>query len=143
MKRVIPLVALGCLLLPAQLGMAQKPFTELVGSVNVQPVQQGEFTNVPFITWGGDVATFLANGGLETTPDSTYGKMGLKIKLTPGDDFVGQVKNYLSGESPFLRGTMRMLGQASEVLEKIRAPNPWSSCNYRGVPVTILSRVKA
>ena len=118
MKRVIRLIALGCLLLPAQLGMAQKPFTELVGSVNVRPVKKSEFTNVPFITWGGDVATFLANGGLQTTPNSTYGKMGLKIKLTPGDDFVGQVKNYLNGDSPFLRGTMRMLGQASEVLGK-------------------------
>ena len=71
---------------------------------------------VPFITWGGDVATFLANGGLDTKPQSLYGRTGLKIKLTPGDDFVGQVKNYVSGKTPFLRGTFRMLGQASEVI---------------------------
>src|SRR5712664_2872053 len=42
---------------------------------------------VPFIFWGGDVATFYANGGLETTPDSLFGKQGLKLKLVPGDDF--------------------------------------------------------
>ena len=116
MKRIIFLVVTGCLLFTAQVAQAQKPFSDLVGQVNVQPVQTSETTNIPFITWGGDVATFMANGGLQTTPDSTYGEMGLKIKLTPGDDFVGQVKDYLQGESPFLRGTMRMLGQASEVL---------------------------
>ncbi len=115
-KRMIFLVVIGCLLFSAKVAQAQKPFSDLVGQVNVQPVQTSETTNIPFITWGGDVATFMANGGLQTTPDSTYGEMGLKIKLTPGDDFVGQVKDYLQGESPFLRGTMRMLGQASEVL---------------------------
>ncbi len=36
----------------------------------------------------------------------------------PGDDFLGQVRNYLSGQTPFLRGTMRMMGQASEALGK-------------------------
>jgi ABC-type nitrate/sulfonate/bicarbonate transport system substrate-binding protein len=71
---------------------------------------------VPFIFWGGDVATFVANGGLETTADSFYGKQGLKIKLVPGDDFDGQIKSYLEGRSPFLRGTLSMLGQASEQL---------------------------
>ena len=32
---------------------------------------------LPFIFWGGDVATFLANGGLDTKPDTTFGKLGL------------------------------------------------------------------
>src|SRR5258708_27329170 len=73
---------------------------------------------LPFIFWGGDVAAFHANGGLETTPDSLFGKQGLKIKLVPGDDFGGQVKNYLDNKTPFLRGTMSMLGQASEDLTK-------------------------
>lgn len=39
-----------------------------------------------------------------------YEELGLQIRLTPGDDFVGQVKNYISGKTPFLRGTFRMLG---------------------------------
>ena len=95
---------------------AQKPFSELVGSVNVGQVKNKQPIEIPYITWGGDVATFLANGGLETKSGTIYAGSQLKIKLTPGDDFIGQVKNYISGETPFLRGTMRMLGQASEVL---------------------------
>ncbi len=71
---------------------------------------------VPFIFWGGDVATFHANGGLKTTPDSLFGKHGLDIELVPGDDFAKQVENYLSGKSPFLRGTLSMLGQESKKL---------------------------
>ena len=58
--------------------------------------------SVPFIFWGGDVATFHANGQLETQPNTIFNKLGLKFTLTPGDDFKEQVKNYLSGKSPFL-----------------------------------------
>jgi ABC-type nitrate/sulfonate/bicarbonate transport system substrate-binding protein len=71
---------------------------------------------VPFIFWGGDVATFHANGNLETQPKSIFDSLGIKVKLTPGDDFDAQVKDYLSGKSPFLRGTMSMLGQVSDQL---------------------------
>ena len=94
----------------------QQRFSQLVGSVQPGPVQATSPISVPFITWGGDVATFHANGGLSTAGGSIYQQMGLNLKLTAGDDFVGQVKNYVSGKTPFIRGTMRMLGQASEVI---------------------------
>lgn len=94
----------------------QQRFADLVGPVTAQPVKSTAELQVPFITWGGDVATFLANGGLTTRTGSIYQKLGLKLRLTNGDDFVGQVKDYMSGKTPFLRGTFRMLGQASEVL---------------------------
>jgi len=94
---------------------AQQRFSDLVGPIGVEPVKPGVL-NVPYITWGGDVATFQANGGLTTTKGSTYDKLGLSLKLTKGDDFVSQVRDYLSGKTPFIRGTMDMLGQASEVL---------------------------
>lgn len=113
-KRLSYVVAL-LLLVTTPVG-AQQPFSSLTGPLSVEPVEDGAVTNVPYITWGGDVATFLANGGLETKPDSIYGKSGLKLKLTPGDDFVQQVKDYMGGKSPYLRGTFRMLGQASEVI---------------------------
>lgn len=102
----------------ASTGLAQESFGELVGPITVQPVAEDKPVTVPFITWGGDVATFMANGGLETTSGSVFDRLGVKIKLTNGDDFPQQVKDYLSGKTPFLRGTMRMLGQASEVLGK-------------------------
>ena len=94
----------------------QQRFSDIVGSVQVGSISSAGTLTVPYITWGGDVATFHANGGLDTKSGSIFDKHGLKLKLTAGDDFVSQVKSYLSGESPFLRGTFRMLGQASEVL---------------------------
>lgn len=124
-RRVAPLVAIACLLVvhPGNLH-AQQPFAELIGQVSAKPVQSGDQIPVPFITWGGDVATFQANGGLTTATGSTYQDMGLNLKLTPGDDFVQQVKDYLGGKTPFLRGTMRMLGQASEVLGRDARTKP-------------------
>lgn len=95
---------------------ADDSFAALVGDVNVGPVQKTKEIQVPFIVWGGDVATFYANGGLETQPGTIFAKQGLDIKLVPGDDFVQQVRNYMSGKSPFLRGTYRMIGMASEVI---------------------------
>jgi ABC-type nitrate/sulfonate/bicarbonate transport system substrate-binding protein/outer membrane protein OmpA-like peptidoglycan-associated protein len=73
---------------------------------------------VPFILWGGDVATFHANGGLDTKEGTIFAKQGLKVKLVRGDDFDKQVKSYKEGRSPFLRGTMSMLAQATEDIGK-------------------------
>ncbi|MEO8495422.1 MAG: hypothetical protein ABI614_10145 [Planctomycetota bacterium] len=116
MKLTLRLVA--ALLLAVQISplSAQELFSKLVGPVTIKPVVPQAPLHVPFITWGGDVATFHANGGLDTKPNSIFAKQGLKIKLNAGDDFVGQVRDYMSGKTPFLRGTFRMLGQASEVI---------------------------
>ena len=91
-------------------------FSDLVGPVEVGEVREATRVQVPYITWGGDVATFYANGGLNTQKASLYGDMGLNLALKPGDDFIEQVRAYLKGESPLLRGTLRMIGQASEVI---------------------------
>ncbi len=96
--------------------VAQENFKSLVGPIKAQDVAASKTIQVPFITWGGDVATFLANGDLKTKAGSTYQTMGLDMQLVPGDDFVAQVKNYVSGKSPFLRGTTHMLGLANEVI---------------------------
>ncbi len=116
MKLLSRLNAVLLLVLIATPLAAQEQFSKIVGPVSVKPVAQQSTLNVPFITWGGDVATFHANGGLDTKASSIFAKQGLKLKLTPGDNFVGQVRDYVSGKSPFLRGTYRMLGQASEVI---------------------------
>ncbi len=95
---------------------AQENFRKLVGDVGVQDVAPSKTLQVPYITWGGDVATFLANGELKTKAGSTYQALGLDLQLVSGDDYVTQVKNYVSGKTPFLRATTHMLGLASEVI---------------------------
>ncbi len=62
--RTAVLVSLLC----AGTGWGQQKFSELVGNVAVQPVRTSTPLEVPYITWGGDVATFSANGGLTTAP---------------------------------------------------------------------------
>lgn len=108
-------IALG-LLFFITAGAGAQTFQELVGPVKVEEVKGTASLQVPFIVWGGDVATFHANGGLKTAADSIYGQQGLSLNLVPGDDFVQQVRDYLSGRSPLLRGTFRMMGMASEVI---------------------------
>ena len=107
----------------ANFAHADELFSNLVGKVQVGDVAEGT-VQVPYLTWGGDVATFVANGGLKTTKDSIYGKMGLNLQLVSGDNFPQQVKDYMEGKSPYLRGTMRMMGQASEVLSQSPKTKP-------------------
>lgn len=94
-------------------------FADAVGPVTVGPVRETGTYELPFILWGGEAATFHANGlSLTTKPNTVFAGQGLNVRLAPGDDFVGQVRRYLKGETPFLRGTFRMIGMAAEVLSQ-------------------------
>lgn len=93
-----------------------RPFSEIVGNVKVGDVNARGPIQVPYIFWGGDVATFYANGGLRTQSGTIFAQQGLNLNLVGGDDFTQQVRDYVSGKSPYLRCTMGMLGQASEVI---------------------------
>ncbi len=115
------LIVVSLALVAAPKSFAQELFSQLVGPIQVGPVESGpkasnKTVQVPYIFWGGDIAAFLANGDLKTQQGSTYQQMGLDMQLVAGDDFVGQVRNYVSGKSPMLRGTMHMIGLAGEVL---------------------------
>lgn len=99
-------------------------FSQIIGNVKVGPVKKQEYTNVGYYTWGGDVATFLANGGLKTQPGSIYDDLGLKLNLNSGDNFPQQVKDYLEGNTPYLRLTTGQMGLVSEVLNKNESTKP-------------------
>ena len=112
---ILPLLV-GLFCVTITLAHSQQNFSSLIGTNSVSPVNSTSTLIVPYIVWGGEAALFYANGGLQTKPGSIMAQQGLTLKLVPGDDFVGQVKKYLDGRTPFLRGTFRMLGQASEVI---------------------------
>jgi len=114
-KNVVCLLVVSVIFVAASV-VAKESFQELVGKVKVGPVSSTAEVQVPFIVWGGDVATFHANGGLKTKAKTIFNQQNLNIKLVPGDDFVQQVRDYMSGKSPLLRGTFRMMGMASEVI---------------------------
>lgn len=87
-------------------------------------VVPGAALRVPFILWGGDMATFYGNGGLKTTRGSVFANKGLVLDLVDGNDFDAQLADYEAGRSPFLRGTFRMIGLAAERLAKDPGAQP-------------------
>ncbi|WP_455205585.1 ABC transporter substrate-binding protein [Kaarinaea lacus] len=90
----------------------------------VGKVKSGEI-QVPLITWGADIRTIYANGDSRTTRSgSLFDKQGLKLKLQREDDFKKQIENYLSGKSPYLRGTLGMINMAAETLAKDARTKP-------------------
>ncbi|MEZ6133506.1 MAG: ABC transporter substrate-binding protein [Pirellulaceae bacterium] len=116
MRKVLSTITVLVLYLCSVATSAQESFRTLVGETPIKAVAKSDVVQVPYITWGGDVATFHANGDLKTQNGSIYKSHGLNIELKAGDDFVGQVKDYMAGKTPMLRGTYRMLGQASGVI---------------------------
>lgn len=103
---------------------AQERFADAVGQVSIQEVTSISPLVVPYITWGGEAALFHANGGVKTQPGTIMEKQGLNIELVPGDNFQQQVRDYLSGKTPILRGTFRMIAQASEVIGRDARTKP-------------------
>jgi len=116
-KTLVVMAGCGLALTSALCTHAQeKRFLDLVGAGPVGPTPSTTSIQLPYITWGGDMATFYGNGGLTTKAGSLFQKQGLNLRLVAGDDFVQQVRDYRAGKSPFLRGTFHMIGLASEVI---------------------------
>jgi outer membrane protein OmpA-like peptidoglycan-associated protein len=87
----------------------------------VAPVREGGVMQLPIITWGGDIATILANGsGKTTAAGSIFDSHGLKFTLKREDDFTKQIGDYVRGDSAYLRCTLGMLNQAIEALNDPR-----------------------
>src|SRR5262245_52720432 len=75
-------------------GTASTPVVVDVFREDVKDLAPADVLQVPYILWGGDVATYHANGGETTTAGSLFDKLGLKLRLVRGDDFGQQVKDY-------------------------------------------------
>ncbi len=87
-----------------------QPLSEVVNTY-ARPVSSGT-VKIPLITWGGDVATILAK------QNGVFKQEGLNVSLFREDNFAKQVDMCLSGETPYLRGTMGMINAASEAVKK-------------------------
>jgi outer membrane protein OmpA-like peptidoglycan-associated protein len=99
-------------------GSTVQPMDSIIKS-KVGDVKAGGPITLPIITWGGDEASIFANGNsVLTAPDSIFGKKGLKFKLERMDDFKKQVELYMSGGTPYLRGTLGMINSAMDILSR-------------------------
>ena len=89
--------------------LSPTPMSQVV-KVRVRPVATGT-VKVPLITWGGDVATILAD------MNGIFREEGLSVSLFREDNFAKQVEMCLSGETPYLRGTMGMVNAAADAFK--------------------------
>lgn len=100
------------------------PMQQLIPS-QVGTVRANNTVEVPYISWGGDIATIHANGDANLTKKgSIFDQLGLKVNLTRQDIFSKQVENYMRGKSPYLRGTIGMINQASDLLAQDARTKP-------------------
>lgn len=98
--------------------LSPKPLIDIINTP-VGDVKTSDTIKLPMITWGGDMFTLNANGLSNTTqPGSIFDQAGLNIELVRQDDFKQQLREYISGETPFLRCTVGMCNQAVELLSQ-------------------------
>jgi len=96
-----------------------KPFSQspAIQGTEVQPVPDRGQITLPLITWAADGVTVNLNGGLEANPNSPLARaLGRPAELKVLDEFDKQIADYVSGKSPFLRGTADMIALASQAL---------------------------
>ena len=89
--------------------LSPKPMSQVV-KVQVKPFT-GRTLKVPLITWGGDVSTIL------TEMNGIFKQQGLSVSLFREDKLDKQVEMCLSGETPYLRGTMGMINAAADAFK--------------------------
>lgn len=90
--------------------LTPEPLSKIVNT-SLKPVKSSSSLKVPLITWGGDVATILAD------MDGIFKDQGMNVSLFREDDFKKQVQMCLSGETPYIRGTMGMINAASDAFK--------------------------
>lgn len=101
-----------------------RPLIDVVNT-SVGSVRSGGKIQVPLITWGADVRTIYANGNsANTTADSIFNQLGLRLQLVREDTYTRQLSNYLSGKTPYLRGTLGMIAMSSELLNRDARTRP-------------------
>jgi len=88
-----------------------RPLTDII-RIKAKAVKSSNKIAIPLITWGGDVATIYADN------TGVFKENGLNVSLFVENVFSKQVERCLSGETPYLRGTMGMINAASEVFKK-------------------------
>jgi ABC-type nitrate/sulfonate/bicarbonate transport system substrate-binding protein/outer membrane protein OmpA-like peptidoglycan-associated protein len=119
-KSSILLAGLGLLLVAIRADAVEYTTAHPLASAITTPVKDcGTFAQlpVPIIAWGGDMPTIYANGSTEaTSPGSLFAKNSLSVKLYREDRLAKQIEDFLSCKTPFLRGTLGMVAQASDVL---------------------------
>jgi outer membrane protein OmpA-like peptidoglycan-associated protein len=124
MKAIFAALILGSVLAAPGASQAAAKFIEAppltqVAKSAVATCPAHDVLPLPVITWGGDIATIYANGNqVETGRNSLFAKANLKARLAREDVLSRQLENYLACRSPFLRGTMGMLGQVAEVADR-------------------------
>lgn len=82
----------------------------LKSTVPIGNVRASEYTPLPTIDWAGEYTMVYANGNSKrTTPASILGRLGLKFELKRENNPQKMLDAYMSGETPFFRGTLDMV----------------------------------
>lgn len=76
--------------------------------------------HMPIITWAADAATIDLNGGMNATPGSSLAKAaGRPVVLKLENVVDEQVADYISGKSPFFRGTSGQIALIAGALKSL------------------------
>lgn len=106
-----------------------KPLHERI-MVNEQSVRSD--SQLPQFLWGADAVTIYANGNdASTARGSLFDKSGLNYDLVLANSLIEQSKDYISGKTPYFRGTLDQVAQLNDLV--------WSNPDLRPVVLQQLS----
>ncbi len=102
-----------------------EPLSRILADTAVDSIKKGERLQLPVNSRCGDIVTVLANGAQShTQPESPFQTAKLNFQLVLEKNFPTQLENYLSGKSPYLRGTIGMINMAAGALSQDHRTKP-------------------
>lgn len=114
--------------------VSMKPLNDVITPSSLKSSVRND-TNLPQITWAEDMRIVHANGDSQTTQKSSiFDQYNLDFKLKLTDSVTSQVEDYISGKTPYFRGTLSQVSQLNSLV--------YDDPSLRPVVVSLLSYSK-
>ncbi|MEA3303946.1 MAG: ABC transporter substrate-binding protein [Pseudomonadota bacterium] len=102
-----------------------EPLSKILADTAVADIKKGARLQLPVNSRCGDIVTVLANGAQShTKPGTLFHTAKLDYQLVLQNNFPTQLKSYLSGKTPYLRGTIGMINMAAGALSQDARTKP-------------------
>ena len=117
LKLIASAICLATTMFGASAAVKSVDMTTLDNKITVNGKAVSGESKLPMILWGADAVTIFANG-LEdkTTSSSLFGKNGFNYDLEMSNSVIKQAKNYISGKTPYFRGTLDQVALLNDLV---------------------------
>lgn len=117
LKLIATAICLATTMFSAQAAVKSVDMTTLDNKISVNGKSVKGESKLPMILWGADAVTIFANGlDSKTTSNSLFATNNLDFNLEMSNSVISQAKDYISGKTPYFRGTLDQVAMLNDLV---------------------------